>query len=204
MIATFLHKSKLFNLVSPRSSIQIQDMHCWWGVFSMLKTSCHFSLLMWVIQEPSVLCFEFFFCLCLEQQKLSGAGSWGLLQFLQRKLSSMWCSWVARRAPWETEQLLWISFWEIRYLYGFACLLVCLNLSWLQSWMSHVSLPHSNLLLHRCLVPISPTLASGNYSFLELLSSLSLHSRRNLKLFVFSRVVLRKSLKLQHLSLLPV
>lgn len=140
----------------------LRSKMCIVGAFSFtLKTSCHFSLLMRVIKEPNALCFEGFFFVSLSGTA-EALGSWGLLQLSERKLSSMWCSWVASRAPWETEQLLWISFREIGYLYRFAGLLVCLNISWLQSWMSHVSLPCINLLFHRCSIPISPTIASGS------------------------------------------
>lgn len=53
-------------------------------------------------------------------------------------------------------------------------------------------------------VPLVLLLPQETTFFWELLSSLSLHSRKNLKVFIFYSEVIRKSLTLQHLSLLPV
>lgn len=160
MTALFSIKVNVFNILSPKSFTQMQDVLCWCLFFYTKKLMPLFTA---YESHKRAKCSVFWGVFFVSFSGTAEAlGSWGLLQLSERKLSSMWCSWVASRAPWETEQLLWISFWEIGYLYRFAGLLVCLNISWLQSWMSHVSLPCINLLLHRCSIPISPTIASGS------------------------------------------
>lgn len=99
---------------------------------------------------------------------------------LERNLSSMQCPWVQEKYAVKHSVSSEFSF-ERPGIFKF----VCLNISLLQSLLPHISL-YLTSLLHRCPVSISPTIALGIYFFLELLSSLSFHSRRDDRIILVS------------------
>lgn len=182
----------------------LRSKMCIVGAFSFtLKTSCHFSLLMRVIKEPNALCFEgFFLCLCLEQQKPLGAEA--CCSSLRGNYHQ--CDVLGWRAehPGRLSSSSELAFERLGISID---LLVCLFV-----WTFHDSKAGCPMFLFPVSIssftdvqfPLVLLLPQAASLFLELLSSLSLHSRRNLKLIFFSRIVLRKSLKVQHLFLLPV
>lgn len=181
----------------------MQDVHCWWFVFSLHSKAHDTFHCLWESYKSQIessvfwICFSIFVWNSRSSQELrpeagcrSQRGNYHQVMPLGGKESTLEY-WGA-----SLNKLLrdWVSLW--------ICSFTFLNLSWLQSWMSHISPAHTDLPLYRCSVAISDIIAFNYFFFfLELLSSLSFCSRRSLKLFLFSRAVLRKNLQLQQLSL---